>query len=83
MKTCPFCQLENDDTAEACQDCGIEFGTYRKSTSREDRLAYIIAGIHFTISFIFGIPKLSAQEQKQKEDIAHRVMGETMRRKTG
>jgi hypothetical protein len=28
-----------------------------------------------------SIPKLSAQEQKQKEDIANRVMGETMRRK--
>jgi hypothetical protein len=28
-----------------------------------------------------SIPKLSAQEQKQKEDIANRVMAETMRRK--
>ncbi|MBI3417608.1 MAG: type IV secretion system DNA-binding domain-containing protein [Verrucomicrobia bacterium] len=28
-----------------------------------------------------SIPKLSAQEQKQKEDIANRIMAETMRRK--
>jgi hypothetical protein len=28
-----------------------------------------------------SIPKLSAQEQKQKEDIANRMMAETMRRK--
>jgi hypothetical protein len=28
-----------------------------------------------------SIPKLSVQEQQQKEDIANRVMAETMRRK--
>jgi hypothetical protein len=28
-----------------------------------------------------SVPKLSAQEQKQKEDIANRIMAETMRRK--
>jgi hypothetical protein len=28
-----------------------------------------------------SIPKLSAQEQKQKEDIANRAMAETMRRR--
>jgi len=60
MKTCPFCQLENDDTAETCQECGTELGGFRKSTTRKDRLAYIIAAIHFMVSFIFGILALNA-----------------------
>ena len=60
MKTCPFCQLENDDAAETCQDCGTELGIFRKSTTRKDRLAYIIAAIHFIVSFMFGILALNA-----------------------
>lgn len=43
MKQCPFCDTQNEDTAERCRSCGIVFSSWEGKTETETENTQIAA----------------------------------------